>query len=199
MGAAGVWRDCKGKFVMKLQRHLESDGFVSTLDVLHNKIQQIHNFRCLDMAMDASCRLDVSQASGHINISLSVKSIHGDMHASHAALHVTGTGKAGMGAKGNSATSLAARVAAATQQRQKLEAILQQDRENLILEQSRNAGSPHAELHDSQLQDMVTRTHTLLTSSLPCPVSPSLVPPLSPPSPPPPPEQQQEMAPPAQF
>ena len=72
-----------------------------------------------------------------------------------------GSNKAGRGGKVSSATSLAARVAAATQQRQKLEAILQQDRENLILEQSRHAGSPHAELHDSQVQDMVRHSSTL--------------------------------------
>ncbi|KAK9833695.1 hypothetical protein WJX74_002989 [Apatococcus lobatus] len=60
-------------------------------------------------------------------------------------------GKPGKGKAQGS--SLAARVAAATQQRQKLEAILQQDRENLIMEQSQHAGAPHAELRESQLQD----------------------------------------------
>lgn len=64
---------------------------------------------------------------------------------------------AGKGGKGQAhGSSLAARVAAATQQRQKLEAILQQDRENLIMEQSQHAGSPHAELRESQLQDAVS-------------------------------------------
>ncbi|KAK9839737.1 hypothetical protein WJX84_004906 [Apatococcus fuscideae] len=65
------------------------------------------------------------------------------------------------GGKGKTGATLAARVAAATQQRQKLEAILQQDRENLIVEQSRHAGSPHAELRDSQLQDTVITLNPL--------------------------------------
>ena len=69
-------------------------------------------------------------------------------NAIHCCAGKSGKGKVHRG-------SLAARVAAATQQRQKLEAILQQDRENLIMEQSQHAGSPHAELRESQVQDVV--------------------------------------------
>ncbi len=89
----------------------------------------------------------------------------------HGVWSLAGTIKAGKGGKANGEQSLTARVAAATQQRQKLEAILQQDRENLILEQSRHAGSPHAELHNSQLQDMV-EPHPLLPPPPPPPPSP---------------------------